>query len=387
MGLYRLHPIVATLCGVVFAAELWAQPTAFTYQGELSDNGSPATGLYDLSFELFDVPTNGGSLAAVTNEATEVTGGLFMVTLDFGGGIFDGGERWLEIGVTTNGGGAFRTLAPRQRITSAPYAITASRLEGVVPSSGLSGTYSEALVLSHPDNWFAGDAGGLTNVDAEALEGLGADQFWQVGGNVGTAPETNYLGTGDDQPLDLRVNNQRGLRLEYATDGTYQTVNLIGGYGENSVGSGTVGAAIGGGGRSGNPNTIGADSPYSTIGGGRRHNIADDTWQATIAGGYEFEYTEEALAERLGRPGGQIGLIAQEVEKVFPDWVEEDEDGYKYVTERGTTALLVEALRELRDERDAQIEAQREQIAGQQGQIAELNTRLARLEALLGRDL
>ena len=69
----------------------------------------------------------------MTNDATVVSNGLFTVTLDFGSVPFDGSNRWLDIGVRTNGGGdSFATLNPRQPITSAPYAITAARLSGTV---------------------------------------------------------------------------------------------------------------------------------------------------------------------------------------------------------------------------------------------------------------
>jgi len=92
--------------------------------------------------------------------------------------------------------------------------------------------------------------------------------------------------------------------------------------------------------------------------------------------GYTFEYTAEALDQRLGLAGCQVGLIAQEVQQVFPEWVDEDADGYLYVTERGTTALMVEALRELRAEKDTELAVQR-------ARIAELEARLAQLEQLL----
>ena len=36
--------------------------------------------------------------------------------------MFDGNARWLEVGVRTNGSGAFTTLSPRQSLTPAPYA-------------------------------------------------------------------------------------------------------------------------------------------------------------------------------------------------------------------------------------------------------------------------
>ncbi len=50
--------------------------------------------------------------------------------------------------------------------------------------------------------------------------------------------------------------------------------------------------------------------------------------------------------------GKQIGMIAQEVEKVFPKWVGTDSDGYKDLTFRGFEALTVEAFRELKLENE-----------------------------------
>lgn len=96
--------------------------------------------------------------------------------------------------------------------------------------------------------------------------------------------------------------------------------------------------------------------------------------------GYTFSYTEDAVENNLALPGTQIGLLAQEVIAVFPDWVEEDSNGYLYVTPRGTTAIMVEALRELREEKDAEIAALREE---NQRMLDELTARIERLESLL----
>ena len=73
--------------------------------------------------------------------------------------------------------------------------------------------------------------------------------------------------------------------------------------------------------------------------------------------GYTFYYRPEAIESRLGKPGKQIGLLAQEVLEVFPDWVDEDDEGYLYVTERATTAIMVEALRELRETHNLELAA------------------------------
>ena len=57
-------------------------------------------------------------------------------------------------------------------------------------------------------------------------------------------------------------------------------------------------------------------------------------------------------AQHGGRSGPQMGLIAQDVEEVFPDWVKDGVDGYKVVGHRGLEALLIEAIRELKAEVD-----------------------------------
>jgi hypothetical protein len=64
--------------------------------------------------------------------------------------------------------------------------------------------------------------------------------------------------------------------------------------------------------------------------------------------GVRFEWKEP---ERRGnRTGSQFGLVAQEVEKVFPDWVTTDKEGYRELTMRGFEALVIEALRQLKSE-------------------------------------
>jgi len=105
-----------------------AQGTAFSYQGKLSDHGTPGAGSYDFTFALFDDAIAGNSTGiTLTNSAVQVVGGAFSVVLDFGA-TFPGADRWIEIGVRTNGNAAFTTLTPRQKITSTPYAVTAANL-------------------------------------------------------------------------------------------------------------------------------------------------------------------------------------------------------------------------------------------------------------------
>ncbi len=101
--------------------------------------------------------------------------------------------------------------------------------------------------------------------------------YWRTGGNAGTTPGTHYVGTSDNQALELKVNGARALRLEPAA----QSPNVIGGYSGNSVAPGVSGATISGGGVAGGPNTVTFN--YGTVGGG--FNNTASGYLSTVAGG------------------------------------------------------------------------------------------------------
>jgi hypothetical protein len=61
--------------------------------------------------------------------------------------------------------------------------------------------------------------------------------------------------------------------------------------------------------------------------------------------GVTYEYANPSAFGEL--PGIHIGMVAQEVEKVFPSWVDTPKDGFKRITFRGFEAVAVEAIREL----------------------------------------
>ncbi len=420
----------------------FAQGTTFTYQGRLNDGANAASGLYDFRFILYDADPGGSQVGPIlTNAAVAVSGGLFTASLDFGHEAFTGNARWLEIGVRTNGGGAFNTLTPRQALTAAPYAIgasalsgslPASQLSGVVGSTNLSGTYSQALTFNHAANSFAGNGAGLTslnasqlttgtvpnarlssqvamrnaantftigpqtletfsgaspalvvrgatvqsanlqewqdsggavvasvtggggftgkgtgllalnannvdrgtladarlstnvallddnqtftgrpafsggvsgtsppfsvdstnkvtNLNADLLDGVTSGYFWKITGNSGTAAGTHFLGTTDDEPLEIKVNGLRALRLAGSKSAAEGAPNLIGGSPLNYIASGVAGAVIAGGGATdydGRSYSNAVMSDFSVIGGGRYNRIDRDALESVISGGY-----------------------------------------------------------------------------------------------------
>jgi hypothetical protein len=152
-----------------------AQGTVFTYQGSLSDGGSPANGNYDFMFGLFNNnSTNNGQVGNnLTNLNVAVTNGLFTVMLDFGAN-FPGASRWLAISVRTNGSANFTALNPLQELTPTPYAIyapnagsansvAATNITGTIPLAQLPGAVltnnATGVTLS---GTFSGNGAGLS---------------------------------------------------------------------------------------------------------------------------------------------------------------------------------------------------------------------------------
>jgi hypothetical protein len=118
--------LLAVCCG---GENLYAQgSTAFSYQGHLLVSGNPATGNFDLTFTVFDSSSGGNLIGGpLPTPAVGVANGLFNVVLDFGANVFTGSARWLEIAVRPSGSSsAYTTLAPRQALLPAPYAIFAN---------------------------------------------------------------------------------------------------------------------------------------------------------------------------------------------------------------------------------------------------------------------
>ncbi len=108
---------------LALAVSIAGQTTEFTYQGSLRDGANAATGNYDFEFRIYDASSGGSQFGStLTRSGVSVSNGIFSVPLDFGF-TFPGPDRYLDIRVRGAGGGAFTTLDPRQKITTAPYAI------------------------------------------------------------------------------------------------------------------------------------------------------------------------------------------------------------------------------------------------------------------------
>lgn len=266
--------------------------TAFTYQGQLSDGGQPANGSYDLKFTLYDTPTSGTGLVAgpITNSPVIVSNGLFTTMLDFGP-VMSRAALWLEIGVRSNGLATdFMRLSPRQQLTPTPYAIYATDAEAagmaysVAPSSVNSSSLTPGAVNQLGLAANAVTSAKITDGTITAAD-VSPNTFWNITGNSGTAPGTQFLGTTDNHPLEIKVNGQRVFRLEAAP---YDSMNVIAGWSGNTVAADVAGATIGGGGTGtwpGGPFANRVDASLGTVSGGRGNWIQEWAQHAAIGGG------------------------------------------------------------------------------------------------------
>jgi hypothetical protein len=291
------------------AQETPALNNTFTYQGYLEQNGAAINEPCDFQFSLWDSATGGQQVGATqTVTGIPVTQGRFSALLDFGDTAFAGAARYLAVAVRCPAGsGDFTPLGGRSTLTATPYALYSRR----APWDGL-----QNLPAGFADNRDDDSLAELNCANGEIAEWNGSDWVcgsddvgtngaaaWLLQGNTGTNPNQNFLGTTDNQPLELRVNNARVLRLE-PTSGN---PNVIGGHSSNSVAAGAEGATIGGGtdNAAGAGATVGggesnrATDTYATISGGAA-NLADATL-ATVGGGFQ----NQASGARSTIGGGQ----------------------------------------------------------------------------------
>lgn len=323
-------------------------PPGITFQGMISDGNGPANGPFDLQFQLYDAPNGGSPLTGPLQRGVQVSNGLFNALLDFGALQFNGDPRWVDIRLRSgaNSSTDFIPLGPRQALTPAPsalFAYSAGTVQSVSPAQAVTSLNSlrGAVVLAAGSNVALNTNGNTLLLSASGAAGpqgppgpsgpqgspgpVGPPgpagppgpqgppgplntNAWALTGNRNTTPAVHFLGTLDDQPLELRANNSRILRVESAsrrsaTRGT-NSPNIIAGLSVNSVAAGTIGATIAGGGRTAfnsgvfvdAPNQVNADfgtisggalngiaAAYSSIGGGEGNSIS--TSDSAIGGG------------------------------------------------------------------------------------------------------
>lgn len=176
-----------------------ASAAPWTYRGTLNDGGAPANGSYDIRVSLLSESQNASITHPITFYDVVVENGQFAVDVDFG-----------------------------MDLAAAP----AMRLQTEVQQAD-----SGFVALGEP-----------TRFDPKAAMG---SLCWDTSGNTGTNASTDFLGTTDAEPFELRTQNVRSLRIEPSVElsnGKPITANVISGSFANSIKPGARGVTISGGG-------------------------------------------------------------------------------------------------------------------------------------------
>ncbi len=141
--------LVVGLCGTSRAAPLG---TAFMYQNLLIDGNDVLDGPYDLMVSLFDDPNGGKLRGTVLVDDLDVNGGWFEIMLDFGDGVFDGSNLWLEFATRPgemDDPNVYVTLWPRYPILVAPYALYAINTGPIHSLDAADGSPTEVVYVDN----------------------------------------------------------------------------------------------------------------------------------------------------------------------------------------------------------------------------------------------
>jgi hypothetical protein len=208
--------VIALWVGSGHASVAAATTTAFTYQGQLKENGAPANGDFDFRFTLSspDVSLN---ILPFCLRRVPVVNGLFTVELDFGSAVFDGTPLELQVDVkpfnsheifdcvSNTFPDPFTPLSPRQPLTPTPYAIHALSAPNGHALDAPDGSPTDALFVDNNGNIGIG-----TTAPTELLT---------VAGNTALSVSGQYKGI--NGALGFLSNlgaNQPGVRLESTAD-------------------------------------------------------------------------------------------------------------------------------------------------------------------------
>lgn len=383
-------------------------PRTMNYQGSLNQaaDGNPVNGSVSMTFKLYDALTGGNELWSETHSAVTVDEGIYSVILGTVTPLdilaFDK-RYYLELSI----GG--EVLTPRQPLTSVPYAQRAIRVDGITVKDGKVG-----IGIAEPTTSLQV----VGRIKSHQLEtGLLVSRFLQGGTDIGMSIYSN-----------TSAYDSRGFIEFYGAGGALEGALRVGAtyidfrYGSTNQGVGTTGIRLASDGNVG----IGTTSPQYALdvnGVIRGNNVSpsDVRFKKNVQQienalerisqlrGISFQWkslpipppqtdprVEEDAAHQRRMPdveddapwnrfitqegrGPRMGLVAQDVERVFPEVVYTDSQGYKSVAYDKLVAPLIEAVKLLHKENNA-LQVENEALKAKQ---ASFERRLTALEAVI----
>lgn len=295
--------IAFTLIATVSLSLNAVVPDATIFQGRAVEAGIPVQGIVDLTIRLYTTPTGGVPVSTWTASGVEVLDGYFSVALTGLAAVASASPAlFLAIEIDSQG-----ELEPRQPVLSSVYALAAADAER------LGGQDASAYGDVHSVTTSAGSglAGGGTSgdlvlsllpcPDGSTLQRLGsawtcgsaAGSAWSRTGNAGTTPGTDFLGTTDGQPLEVRVGGAVVTRFIP----TLSSPSVVMGAQSNALNGTTEGVFIGGGAANS------ASGRFAVVGGGSSNRAGGPLAGSTVA-----EYAA-VLGGNLNQADGRASAV------------------------------------------------------------------------------
>ncbi len=361
--------------------------SAFTYQGNLNDAGSPANGAYDFEFKLFDDPNIviGIQVGSTdTNQDVNVYDGYFTVSLDFGSMAFNGDARWLQINVRPGSSTeAFTSLNPRQELTPTPYALYALNGSG---GAGLWSADGNDIYNSNSGNVGIGTSSPAGKLHVETSSTYGPVTFTSdlvSGGpdDLSVNPDSKYTGSIDRVYIvEVTYSASDPDKFKWSDDnGSTWSSDLL----EMTTGW--------------FPLSHGVEVKWDNTDGHYDGGGSDDPdqWQWTAYHGYNNSLVVKGgkvgkdVLDRLGKipittwnykasdnNTRHMGPMAQDFYEAFG--LGEDNKHLSALDTNGVALAAIQALYQLNQEKDAEIKALKKHYEN-------IEARLAKMESLIGK--
>lgn len=358
-------------------------PTAFTYQGKLT--GGPATGNIDARFTLWRSLTSTSAVnrvaPPVTLSSIAVVDGLLSATVDLGVPVPTDRRTWLQIEVANPAGSGFVSLTPRQPMTFSPIATRVAGLEAntlvplVAVISGPQGDQvTGSLTIQAPGTLVsngAGSRGGTLRLVAG-----NCNHSDPAGSPTGTSQDNNvHIIAGDNTFTGVSSNVFNGNIQFFAGNGQPERVRIVGDNGNVGIGTSNPTQKL---------HVIGNILASGTITpscGKLKENIvpmADALDRITGLNAVRFDWTADEAKTRGFTH--DLGFIAEDVAKAFPEVVFRDDKGEVIGLDYSRmSAVAVGAIKQLKAENE-QLKAQSAEL---KVQSAELKQRLDAIETML----
>ena len=183
----------------------------------------------------------------------------------------------------------------------------------------------------------------------------GASNAWNLTGNTVVDSATNYIGTTAVKPLIFKTGGAVQMRISDKGNVFISKDLTVSGFIKSSNITET------------------SDARYKT-------NVATiDNALATVQQlrGVSYDWKRNEFPEMNFKPSKDLGLIAQEVEKVLPELVNTDDKGFKSVQYSHLVSVLVEAIKE----QQKQIETLKAEVLAKDSKVQNSESRIKTLES------